>query len=573
MKPHMLHKTLFSKPTTALRKGILFLGSLALTASMAHATCGTYDNFSYVYPAYSPNWTKTQCEQYAASGLGNCYEYGGDAGWGGVQEGVDCSAYCSRVWAIPGYISQTTTGSHPYSTYSWYPNNGSMPTPPAHTEYVTVNSINDIQPYDCFVLNANFGNLGLDHMGLIESVDYVNGYIYTREANCSSQPVSGCNGPNGIHNEVWTYSNLVTAGAARIIRRIDWGADTNMSTVGPIVMASSGALEMFGVGTNTDVWDDYQTGPSSSWSGWTSFGQANAVPGCAAAKDLNGSLEVFVVNGSSKNVMRKYQTIAGGSWSNWVSLGGTGFTNLQAINDLDGRIELFAIGTNGDVWHTWEGTPNGSWVGSWFDRVGQQIKPGYVVARNLSGTLELFGVGNNGHVWHNWQTNAGSSWKGWADLGGTNMNPRLAVARDADGRLELFALGNGNSHVWVNYQQSPGSNYSGWWDLGGPSIKAGFVAGINSTGRLQMFGVGSNTDLWTSSQITPGGSWQAWTDLGEAGIDPQLVVGNNADGAIQVFGIGSNKHVMSNFQNSPGGTWFGWLDMGGSGIKYYWNQP
>ncbi len=145
MKPHLHPRTLNSQPIMAVGKGLLALGLLALTASMAHATCGIYDNFSYHYPAYSATWTQTECEDYAASGIGSCYEYGGDAGWGGAEEGVDCSAYCSRVWAIPGYISQTTTGAHPYSTYSWYPNDGSMPTPPAHTEYVTVNSIDDIR--------------------------------------------------------------------------------------------------------------------------------------------------------------------------------------------------------------------------------------------------------------------------------------------------------------------------------------------------------------------------------------------------------------------------------------------
>jgi hypothetical protein len=572
MNSHQNNQPCNSPYKTRALKGILIAGLLALAVPRAGATCGIYDNFSYKYPGYSANWTQSECENYAAGGLGGCYEYGGDAGWGGAEEGVDCSAYCSRVWAIPGYISPTTTGSHPYSTYSWYPNDGSIPTPPAHTEFVTVNSIDDIRPYDCFVLNSHFGNLGLDHMGLIESVDYNGGYIYTREANCSSQPVSGCNGPDGIHDEVWDYSTLVMNGAARIIRRIDWAAGTNTCTVGPIVMNTNGALEMFGVGSNTAVWHDWQTSSSGGWHAWASLSQSGSVPGCVVARNSNGTLEAFVV-GPTKNVMRNYQTSGGGSWNGWVSLGGTGFTNLQVIRNLDGRIELFGVGTNGDLWHTWETAANGGWVGSWYDRVGEHIKPGFVVGRNLSGALELFGVGSNGHVWHNWQTNAGSSWHGWADLGGTNMNPRLAVAQDGDGRLEVYGLGNGNQDVWVNFQETPGTNYSGWYDLGGAGIQPGFVAGINSTGRLELFGVGGNTDLWHSFQITPGGGWSSWSDLGEPGLNPQLVVANNADGSLQVFGIGSNNDVMSNFQNSPGGTWFGWLDMGGNGMKYYFGQP
>ena len=472
----------------------------------------------------------------------------------------------------PGTSTKRSPERNPYSTYSWYPNDGSFPTPPAHTHFVTVNSIHDIQPYDCFVLNANFGNLGIHHMGLIESIDYAGGTIYTREANCSTQPTSGCDGPDGIHDNSWTYSSLVVNGAARIIRRNDWGPTTNRCTVGPIAMNVSGALQMFGIGSDTAVWQDLQAGPNSSWNGWAGFGQTGATPGCAATRDLDGRLEVFVV-GSSRNVMRKSQTTAGGSWTSWSSLGGTGFTNLQVTTNLDGRVELFGIGTNGDIWHTWEGTPNGSFVGSWFDRTGKKIKPGYAVTINVDGRLELFGGASDGHIWHNYQTNAGSGWKGWLDLGvaGTSMNPDVAAARDRDGRLEIFAIGS-NGDVWVNFQTAPGGSYYGWVDLGGSGIQPGFVVGVNATGRLELFGVRANTDLWHSFQITPGGSWSSWRDLGSAGIDPQLVVANNADGRLEVFGVGSGNNIVSNFETSEGGDWFGWIDMGGVGTKFYYGQ-
>lgn len=572
MKSYVQDRSKKSHRFIEICKTSIAAGLLTAAVSTAQAQCGHYDNFSYSYPAYNANWTQDQCEQYAASGIGHCYSFGGDAGWGGTHDGVDCSAYCARVWAIPGYISQTTTGAHPYSTYSWYPSDGSMPTPPAHTHFVTVSSINDILPYDCFVLNANFGNLGIHHMGLIESVDYAGGVIYTREANCSDNPTSGCDGPSGIHDLAWTYNTLVVNGKARIIRRSDWGVNTNKAMVGPIGMNADGSLELFGVGSDTAVWHDKQAGPNSSWNAWATLNQTGSVAGCAAAANKDGRLEVYVAKASGGNVMRKYQTVAGGSWSSWVSLGSAGTTNLQAIANKDGRIELFGIGNNGDIWHTWQTAANGGFVGSWYDRTGKTIKPGYNVAMNADGRLELFGVSGDGAVWHNWQTNAGGGWKGWASLGGTSMKTDVSVARDADGRIEVFALGNGNSDVWVNFQTSPGGSYSGWFDIGGSGTKAGFVVGINSTGRLEMFGVGSNSDLWHSFQVNAGGGWSDWQDMGQNGIDRRLVVGNNADGRLQVFGIGSNGHVMSNFQLSEGGPYYGWLDMAGSGMQFYQGQ-
>lgn len=560
------------KAPKQIRTALLTVGLFTLASVTAHAACAKADNFSFKYPAYSATWSQDDCEAYAASGIGHCYIFGGDAGWTGAQEGVDCSAFCSRVWAIPGYIAKNVTGAHPYSTYSWYPNDGSIPTPPAHTHFVTVNSINDIQPYDCFVLNANFGNLGIHHMGLIESIDYAGGIIYTREANCSTQPTSGCDGPDGIHDNSWTYSSLVVNGLARIIRRNDWGPTTNRCTVGPIASNPNGALQMFGVGSDTAVWQDLQAGPNSSWNGWASFGQTGSIPGCAVSHDLDGRLEVFCV-GSSHNVMRKSQTSPGSGWTSWSSLGGNGFTNLQAIANADGRVELFGIGTNGDIWHVWESAANGGFYSTWFDRTGKKIKPGYAVQINADGRLELFGGASDGHIWHNYQTNAGGGWKGWLDLGvaGTSMNGDVAAARDRDGRLEVFAIGS-NGDLWVNFQTTAGGSYYGWVDLGGNGIKAGFVVGVNATGRLELFGVRGNNNLWHSAQITPGGSWQAWRDLGSTGIDPQLVVASNADGRLEVFGVGSGNNIVSNFQNSPGATWFGWIDMSGVGTKFYYGQ-
>ncbi|MDB6059775.1 MAG: putative peptidoglycan binding protein [Verrucomicrobiales bacterium] len=572
MKSYVLYRSIKPSPILQTCGKILAAGLLAFGISNARAGCGHVDNFSYNYPAYNANWSQEDCENYAASGIGHCYSFGGDGGWGGATDGVDCSAYCARVWAIPGHINASVTGAHPYSTYSWYPNDGSVPTPPAHTHFVTVSDITDIHPYDCFVVNANFGNLGIHHMGLIESVDYAGGIIYTREAHCSSAPTSGCDGPDGIHNKSWTYSSLVTGGRARIIRRNDWGPSTQKATVGPVALNSNGALDIFGVGSDTAVWHDQQAGPNGSFNGWATLSQIGSVPGCTTAANKDGRLEVYVVN-SAKNVMRKYQTTAGGPWSAWASLGGNGFTNLQAVANLDGRIELFAVGTNGDIWHTWQTAANGSFIGSWFDRTGKKIKPGYQVEMNDDGRLELFGVAADGHAWHNYQTNAGSGWIGWSDLGivGTGVNPALAVGHDSDGRLELFGLGS-NGDIWVNFQTSAGGSYSGWFDIGGNGMKAGFVVGKNSTGRLEMFAVGSNSDVWHSFQVNAGGAWSTWRDIGSAGMNRQLAVGNNADGRLQVFGIGSNGHVLSNFQLTPGGDLFGWLDMAGAGTKLYYGQ-
>ncbi|PQQ42115.1 hypothetical protein C6H65_05690, partial [Photorhabdus luminescens] len=71
------------------------------------------------------------------------------------------------------------------------------------------------------------------------------------------------------------------------------------------------------------------------------------------------------------------------------------------------------------------------------------------VSRNLDGRLEVFARGTDNALWHIWQTAPNSGWSGWQSLGHTiTSNP--AVYANADGRLEVFARGTDNTlwHIW-----------------------------------------------------------------------------------------------------------------------------
>src|SRR5689334_20536432 len=115
MKSYVLNRSMKAHLSKQIRTALLAVGIITFASANAPANCVKVDNFSYSYPAYNANWSQDDCEAYAASGIGHCYMFGGDGGWGGANEGVDCSAFCARVWAIPGHINQSTTGAHPYS--------------------------------------------------------------------------------------------------------------------------------------------------------------------------------------------------------------------------------------------------------------------------------------------------------------------------------------------------------------------------------------------------------------------------------------------------------------------------
>ena len=177
--------------------------------------------------------------------------------------------------------------------------------------------------------------------------------------------------------------------------------------------------------------------------------------------------------------------------------------------NADGRLEVFAQGTDGGVWHIWQTAPNNGWSG--WATMGGVITSDPVVGRNQDGRLEVFARGTDGAVWHNWQSVPNNGWSGWATLGGViTSNP--AVAANEDGRLEVFTRGTDNA-VWHIWQTAPNNGWSGWATMGGV-ITSDPAIGRNQDGRLEVFARGTDDALWHNWQTVPNNGWSGWGSLG-----------------------------------------------------------
>src|SRR5204863_1854 len=86
-----------------------------------------------------------------------------------------------------------------------------------------------------------------------------------------------------------------------------------------------------------------------------------------------------------------------------------------AARQADGRIEVFARGNDGALWHIGQVEPNGSW-GAWAS-LGGVIESDPVVAHNADGALEVFARGADEAVYHLAQIERNAGWGIWAKLG------------------------------------------------------------------------------------------------------------------------------------------------------------
>ncbi len=326
-------------------------------------------------------------------------------------------------------------------------------------------------------------------------------------------------------------------------------------------------------------------------SNWTSLGTpGNITANPAIGKNDDGRLEAFVWTvgvDAAQDLWHIWQTTTGGTWGAWSSLGHppTGLmlegSPIVVQND-DGRLEIFATGSDNALLHIWQVTPNGSWSNwnSLGKPTNEGISPLFSVHVNDDGRLEAFAVGSDNALWHIWQVVPNGGWSTWASLGkpaGTSYIINPIASQNQDGRLEAFVFGSDNA-LWHIWQTTAGGSWGTWFSSGGPAssnpaIYRPFLR-KNDDGRLEVFvtieavdepfGTNPTAALWHIWQVEPNGTWSNWASLGTptTGDLSGPSVRKNDDGRLEVFTIGSDGALWHIWQTTTGGTWGTWSSLG-----------
>jgi surface antigen len=278
----------------------------------------------------------------------------------------------------------------------------------------------------------------------------------------------------------------------------------------------------------------------------------SSVSRIAVARNRDGRLELFAI-GQNWELYHRWQTSPGGSWSSWRQLDGS-VSGVAAETNADGRIELIALGLYGEVYRRAQTTPGGGWSG--WQRLDGSVHS-IALARNRDGRLELFAVGQRGEAYHRWQTAPGGAWSGWRQFDGRISN--IAADTSHDGRLELFAVGL-RGEVYQRWQTSPGGSWSAWNRRDGRIYREALAR--NGDGRLELFAIGLFGEVYHRWQTSPGGSWSGWRQFD--GRTSNVAVEANADGRLEMFNVGLRGEMYHRWQTSPGGSWSGWRQFDGA---------
>ncbi|MGW2050294.1 matrixin family metalloprotease [Streptomyces sp. NPDC001858] len=293
----------------------------------------------------------------------------------------------------------------------------------------------------------------------------------------------------------------------------------------------------------------------SAWSGWESLGGV-ITSNIATSVNADGRMEFFA-RGTDGAVWHQWQTAPSNGWSGWESLGGVITSDIATCVNSDGRMEFFARGTDNAVWHQWQTAPSNGWSG--WESLGGVITSNIATCVNADGRMEFFARGTDGAVWHQWQTAPSNGWSGWESLGGV-ITSDIATCVNSDGRMEFFARGTDNA-VWHQWQTAPSNGWSGWESLGGV-ITSNIATCVNADGRMEFFARGTDGAVWHQWQTAPSNGWSGWESLGGV-ITSDIAVSRNRDGRMEFFARGTDGAVWHQWQTAPSNGWSGWESLGG----------
>ncbi|HMD81521.1 MAG TPA: hypothetical protein VKE92_09465, partial [Anaerolineales bacterium] len=220
-------------------------------------------------------------------------------------------------------------------------------------------------------------------------------------------------------------------------------------------------------------------------------------------------------------------------WSAWEYLGGVLTSSPAAASWGENRIDIFALGTDSQVWqYVWDN----QWFG-WYPQGGGDVELGGqpedapAVSTWSVNQLDLF-VRRSDHnlVYKLWD---GSTWSDWLTLGNQIYSAPSAVSRNAD-LIDIVARGESGQVLW--------RNALGDWVSFDGRIQGAPAITSWGTDRMDLFARAEDNSLIHSSW-DPATSWSDWENLGGPIYSSPAAV-SWGPGRIDVFARGEAGNLM-----------------------------
>ncbi|MFD0636110.1 hypothetical protein ACFQ9X_35600 [Catenulispora yoronensis] len=246
------------------------------------------------------------------------------------------------------------------------------------------------------------------------------------------------------------------------------------------VLDGDGSVNVFARADNGTIGTVYQTAPNGSINNYkpvTPTTPFTPVSDLSAVRSASGTLALFDT-GSDGQLWTAYQNSVGGAFTTWAPVTNngsplTGWTGApQAVLGSNGAISVFARATNGTIGTVFQTAAGGS-INNYvpvtpatpFTPAGD---PSAALAVN--GAFSLFDIGTDGQLWTTWQSAANGAFGEWTPvtnngntLTGWTGTPQAVLG--PDGSVSAFARAT-NGTIGTVFQTAPGSSINNYVPVG-----------------------------------------------------------------------------------------------------------
>jgi hypothetical protein len=205
------------------------------------------------------------------------------------------------------------------------------------------------------------------------------------------------------------------------LRQIDVAADRN------------GTLNVVGLNSDGEYIRIRQTGPNGGWDSWTSLGGQRLQ---AARASLGMDADLLFLMLDANHIL--YATTTADN-PNWQRIQAPLLKSFEVVTGDDGRLHIAGLTNANTAIHIVQ-TQAGAVFGNWEDLAGTNLST-LVPALNADGRVEFFARGGDGKVYHRWQ-HVGGGWSEWAGLGATQdiTFNQVRPLRTSGGQISAFGL-------------------------------------------------------------------------------------------------------------------------------------
>lgn len=267
------------------------------------------------------------------------------------------------------------------------------------------------------------------------------------------------------------------------------------------------------------------------------------LPSAAVTSVDTGRTDLFT-RSSAGHLLHQYR-LPGAAWTPPIDLGGALASQPAAVSWAQGRLDVFARGTDNALWHRF--FAGGRWSG--WEKLGGVLTSAPAVAAWAPGRLDVFARGGGDALYHKFYV-SGQGWSPWERLGGV-LSSSPAVASWANRRLDVFARGGGEAiyHKWFT-----GTAWYGWERLGGTATSQPAVASAGY-GRLDVFIRGADSAMLLRSYAR-GSGWTGWTSRGGGFASGPGAMATGEE--MRVVGRSPNGYVYESVRANPASAWSRW---------------